>query len=145
MPAPLTTVNIPPVPSAMALDNKGDMISQPWQQWFVNLRNKINVINAAVVGISNLPNPGAPSYLIYNGTSFSYSTVATGITPGTYGDTSHYPIITVQSDGRITNITLQPVSGGSGGILPVVTSEVVSGQPVFVILNDGSLVYVPVT
>lgn len=32
----------------------------------------------------------------------------------------------------------------SGGILPVVTGEIVSGQPVFVYLDDGSLVYAEV-
>ena len=142
--ATTVTLNVPPVPSAQPIDNKGDFLSQPWQDWFLKLRDKVNIVNAAVVGISNLPTPPSASYLIYNGTTWSYSAVATGISAGTYGDTSHYPIITVQADGRITNITLQSVSGGTGGILPVVTGEVVSGQPVFVILNDGSLVYIPV-
>jgi hypothetical protein len=32
----------------------------------------------------------------------------------------------------------------SGGVLPIVTGEIVSGQPVFVIGPDGSLVYGPV-
>lgn len=34
--------------------------------------------------------------------------------------------------------------GGSGGVLPVVTGEILGGQPVFVYLDDGSLVYAPV-
>jgi hypothetical protein len=38
----------------------------------------------------------------------------------------------------------EPNSGGGGGILPVVTGEILSGQPVFVYLDDGSLVYVEV-
>lgn len=33
---------------------------------------------------------------------------------------------------------------GSGGVLPIVTGEILSGQPVFVYLPDGSLVYGPV-
>lgn len=126
MPTQVTIDAVPPVPSAQAIDKEGHFISQPWQDWFLKLRTKLNTINANLVGWSNVP-------------------IATGITPGIYGDTSHYPIITVDVTGRITNVTLQSVSGGSGGILPVVTSEVVSGQPVFVILDDGSLVYVPVT
>ncbi len=37
-----------------------------------------------------------------------------------------------------------PATGGSGGMLPIVTGEIVSGQPVFVIGPDGSLIYGPV-
>jgi hypothetical protein len=33
---------------------------------------------------------------------------------------------------------------GSGGVLPVVTGEILDDQPVFVYLDDGSLVYAPV-
>lgn len=32
-------------------------------------------------------------------------------------------------------------NGGGGGILPVVTGEIVSGQPVFLIADDGNLIY----
>ena len=49
---PLSAQDLPPVPSAQTLDNKGSLISQPWQQWFVNLRDKVNVINAVLVSIS---------------------------------------------------------------------------------------------
>ena len=31
--------------------------------------------------------------------------------------------------------------GGGGVVLPLVTGEIVVGQPIFVILDDGSLVY----
>lgn len=31
--------------------------------------------------------------------------------------------------------------GGGGGILPVVSGEIVSGQPVFLIADDGTLIY----
>lgn len=37
----------------------------------------------------------------------------------------------------------QPESG-AGGVLPVVTGEILDEQPVFVFLEDGSLVYSPV-
>lgn len=47
-----------------------------------------------------------------------------------------------------SNITLTPDDGAqtitvaaNGGVLPVVTGEIVSGQPVFAYLDDGSLVY----
>lgn len=59
MAIPVNTKPLPPVPSAMALDYKGDMISQPWQQWFVNLRDKVNVINGIVASISGAGTPSA--------------------------------------------------------------------------------------
>lgn len=31
--------------------------------------------------------------------------------------------------------------GGGGVVLPLVTGEIIVGQPIFVILDDGSLVY----
>lgn len=67
----------------------------------------------------------------------------TAATPGTYGDADNIPQITVDQKGRITNITEVAATGGSstGGILPVVTGEV---PPVFVYLDDGSLVYAEV-
>lgn len=57
MATPTNTLPIPPVPSAMALDLKGDMVSQIWQQWFVNLRDKVNVINAFMVTFSGNSTP----------------------------------------------------------------------------------------
>lgn len=36
-------------------------------------------------------------------------------------------------------------SGGGGGILPVVSGEIVSGQPVFLISDDGNLIYTEIT
>jgi len=35
--------------------------------------------------------------------------------------------------------------GGGGGILPVVTGEIVAGQPVFLIADDGNLIYTEIT
>lgn len=140
MPLPLVIVPIPPVPSAMPLDDKGDIVSQPWQQWFVNLRDKVNVINAALVGISTLPTPpgAVNSYIFWNGTTFGSRPVLTGVIPGTYTNAT----ITVQDDGRLT--FADNGTGGAGGVLPVVTGEIAGGQPVFVYLDDGSLVFAEV-
>src|SRR5574337_1977107 len=74
----VVTQPIPPVPSAQSLDGKALIISQPWQQWFVNLREKVNQINSVVVNISAAgtnaaafdllsPLTTAGDILIYNG------------------------------------------------------------------------------
>ena len=41
----------------------------------------------------------------------------TGVTPGTYGTATDVPVVTVDQWGRITGVTLIPISGGGGGIL----------------------------
>jgi len=38
----------------------------------------------------------------------------TGVTPGPYGSSSQIPVLTVDSKGRISNVTLATTSGGSG-------------------------------
>lgn len=68
---------------------------------------------------------------------------STAVTPGTYGDASNVPQITVDADGRITAATNVAVSGGggSGGVLPMVDGSI---PPVFIQNPDGSLVYTPI-
>lgn len=139
MTSTLVELPIPPVPSAQSFDTKGSLVSQPWQQWFVNVRDKINIINTAVVGISILPKPvgGVNSYLYWNGNSWGDNPVLTGVTAGTYTNAT----LTILSDGRIS---VASNGTGGGGILPVVTGEINAGQPVFVYLDNGSLVYAQV-
>lgn len=139
MTSTLVELPIPPVPSAQSFDTKGSLVSQPWQQWFVNVRDKINIINTAVVGISILPKPvgGVNSYLYWNGTTWGYNPVLTGVTAGTYTNVT----LTILPDGRISAASN---GAGGGGILPVVTGEISAGQPVFVYLDNGSLVYTQV-
>lgn len=43
------------------------------------------------------------------------------------------------------NPIVSATGGAGGGILPVVTGEIVSGQPVFLIADDGSLIYTEIT
>lgn len=51
MATPVIDLPVPPVPSAQTLDNKGSMLSQPWQQWFINVRDKLNALNATLINI----------------------------------------------------------------------------------------------
>lgn len=76
------------------------LVSPTWNKWFVDLREKVNVINSTLAAWSGI-------------------TPVTGLTPGTYGDTTHYPIVTVNEFGLITGITEQAVSGGGGNPMKI--------------------------
>lgn len=84
------------------------LVNPTWNKWFVDLREKVNVINATLAAWSGI-------------------TPVTGLTPGTYGDTTHYPIVTVNEFGLITAITVE--SGGGGG-LPMHVTTVTSNYTV---------------
>lgn len=109
MTTPTIEIPIPPVPSAQTLDNKGTIISQPWQQWFVNLRDKVNAINGVVIAISG------------SGTTLGAFNTLSPLT--TNGD-----LLTYNSG---NNIRL-PI-GSAGQILAVV-----SGMPAWVNPSAGS-------
>lgn len=81
---------------------QGDLVSPTWNKWFVDLREKVNVINATLAAWSGI-------------------TPVTGLTPGTYGDATHYPIVTVNEFGLVTNVTVQSVSGGGGSPMHITT------------------------
>lgn len=72
--------------------DQGFLVNPTWNKWFVDLREKVNVINSTLAAWSGI----TPS----------------GITAGTYGDTTHYPVVTVNEFGLVTAITIQSVSGG---------------------------------
>jgi hypothetical protein len=77
--------------------SQGNFVNPTWNKWFVDLREKVNVINSTLAAWSGI-------------------TPVTGLTPGTYGDATHYPIVTVNGFGLVTGITKQSVSGGGGAM-----------------------------
>ena len=117
---------LPPVPTGqeLLLENT-KTISQNWLQWLVQLREKINLLNTNLAGWASIP-------------------INTGIMAGIYGDATHTLQVTVDTTGRLTAAQIFPLSS-TGGVLPVVTGEINGSQPVFVYLEDGSLLYAPVT
>lgn len=96
------SVTTPPTSQTKPLDpvysgvpvvvDQGFLVNPTWNKWFVDLREKVNVINSTLAAWSGI----TPS----------------GITAGTYGDTTHYPVVTVNEFGLVTAITVQSVSGG---------------------------------
>jgi hypothetical protein len=43
----------------------------------------------------------------------NFDLTTTGVTAGTYGSAAAYPVVTVDDKGRVTNVTTEPVPGGS--------------------------------
>lgn len=78
------------------------LVNPTWNKWFVDLREKVNVINSTLAAWSGI-------------------TPVTGLTPGTYGDITHYPIITVNEFGLVTVIATQSISGGGGAPMHINT------------------------
>lgn len=70
------------------------MVNPTWNKWFVDLREKVNTINSTLAAWSGI-------------------TPVTGLAAGTYGDNTHYPIVTVNQYGMITAISEQGFSGSS--------------------------------
>lgn len=57
MATPTVEITLPPVPSAQFFTDKMGTLTQPAQQWLVNLRDKVNAINAVVIAISGAGTP----------------------------------------------------------------------------------------
>lgn len=118
-----------------AQDLKDMLFSAPWMKWFVDLREKINVINTALVAMSAASGDGivvvdetsgtaqtrsivgtAGEINVANGDGLAgnptISIIATGITPGSYHG------FTVDADGRITAVNVTyTVAGLPAGAL----------------------------
>lgn len=141
-----TTVStqLPPVPSAQIFSDKSGLLTQPAQQWLINLRDKVNQINSVLVAIAGTGSAaGAFDYLsplttkgdllVYNGTH----NVREAVGADGY-------VLTADSTSATGVSWKAPTGGGSGGILPVVTGDINNSQPTFTYLDNGSLIYVQV-
>ena len=78
------------------------------------------VTSVGATGTSDITVTGSP---ITTTGSFAISLANTAVTPNTYGSSTFVPVFTVDSKGRITNVTNTAISGGNG----TVTSVTVNG------------------
>lgn len=99
----LITKPIPPVPTVAPITPK-EIVTENWSRWFMNLRDKVNVIDAGIISIAKINSPGT---VVTDGNgNFS----AVHLTPGTYGSATQVPVITVGAIGDITNITTTTIT-----------------------------------
>lgn len=61
--------------------------------------------------------------------------------PTTFGDATNFPVLEVDALGRVTNVTLQPISLGSGSIGDgsIITNKIADGAVTTVKLADGAV------
>lgn len=144
------TSAIPPVPSKSDLTESvkdSKKLSVTWIRWFTQLRDKINVINASIVNLAGfsgtgfLSSDGAGTFTgrtitgdageisVVEGDGISgdpaIGLVASGVTPGNYGDSTHYAVFTVDAFGRLT--FANQLAGGGGGGSPLTTKGDIFG------------------
>lgn len=110
----VTILPLPPVPSVQTFTGQGGMLTQPAQQWLVELREKVNQINAVVIAISGAGTPigafNALSPLTTNGDLLTYSS----------GTNVRLPIGT---DGQVLTVVsgMPAWAAGGGGSSPLTT------------------------
>lgn len=130
---PLQAINLPPVPSAMDIVGSGKIVSQPWQQWFVNVENKVNAINAVIVAISGSGSSSAAfstlSPLTTKGDLLGYSTTDVRLPIGTDGY-----VLTADSS-QATGLKWA-AGGGGGGNFTKIGKVVTSGSQTSVTFSN---------
>lgn len=143
-PVPVTTdVVVPSGPpikvgkESVPLDNifRGQKFTNTWNQWFIALKAKVDIINASIVGFSKFTGIGfitrqtdgtfvsrtitgtSGEVSVANGAGTAgnptIGLITTGVAAGIYGDTTHWPTFTVDSKGRLTVAANQLAPTGS--------------------------------
>jgi len=82
-----------------------------------------------------------------NNSTATINLVATGVTAGVYGNTTHVPVVTVDGYGRISNIDQLQITGGGGGgasgaAVAYKTVEVAGQPPVSADTDEDILTFV---
>ena len=120
-PVPPSPDHTPPLEGDAGTSDQGRRLSHAWSRWFVSLREKVNVINEVVEGLSALVGGG---FVVVNGGTAiprsiegtagdidvadgdgiagnpTISSASTGVTPGAYV----LATVTVNAAGKITLI-----------------------------------------
>jgi hypothetical protein len=106
----------------------------PWYRWFTQMMGE------ALAGVVHSVT-GSPPIASSGGTTPVISLLPSGVTVGTYGDSTHVAQVTVDSTGRVTNAVNVPISGAGGGgsWIPLVSG---AEPPVFITDSAGVLILV---
>lgn len=96
-----STQPLPPVPvhTKVNVEHINDLpegihFDNTWNQWFVQLREKVKSLNENLIGWGSVP-------------------ITSGVTPGTYGDATHIPEISVDAHGIVTDVNLVTLAGAA--------------------------------
>lgn len=100
MATPLNTQKIPPVPSAQDIVGREQkVVTQPWQQWFQQIRDKVNVITASIVALAGNATAGFLSSDGVGGITSRTLTAGTGITITNGNGVVGNPVISASASG----------------------------------------------
>ena len=80
----IENVTTPPVDQQVLEVQPTSRFNESWKRWFLALQNKVNAINARLISIAGS---------------------TTSATAGTYGSSTEIPVVTVDANGIVTNIS----------------------------------------
>lgn len=93
------------------------------------------VNNISTISITSSSPSGFPVGGVLTGTLPDPGLASTGVSAGTYGSINTVPVVTVGLDGRITNISIVSISGGSGSNINLKGINYNSGN---ILIADGT-------